>query len=137
MISTVEIYKSQHKIILSLCDALIRSAELCILEKETSHFESIQHTLDEILTLHLNSEDEYFYPCLAKEGDKEVRRIAQQFQIEMAETTDVYMAYKSRYNKAEYILKESDLFVKNTVDLVQALKTRIEKEEKELYSLLP
>jgi hemerythrin superfamily protein len=132
----VERYKNQHKIILSLCSALEEAAQLGVNEKEMSSYLSVLKTLDEILSTHLESEDTYLYPDLASNEDSFIQETAQKLHYEMFPITDVYKAYKSKYILETNILKDEIVFLNETKFLVEALHSRIEKEEKELYSLL-
>ena len=132
----VDRYKNQHKIILSLCSALEEAAEIGVNEKDMASYVSVLKTLDDILSTHLESEDSYLYPNLADNEDIRIQEIAQRLQTQMLPITDVYKVYKDKYILVSNILKDEVLFLKETKILAQALYSRIEKEEKELYSLL-
>jgi len=132
----VDRYKNQHKIILSLCSTLDEAAELGVNEKDMASYMSVLKTLDDILSTHLESEDSYLYPNLADNEDTHIQETAQRLQTQMLPITDVYKAYKDKYILVSNILKDEGLFLKETKFLTEALYSRIEKEEKELYSLL-
>jgi len=132
----VERYMNQHKIVLSLCSALQEAAEFGVNEKDFSSYVSVLNTLDDILSAHLESEDTYFYPDLAENEDSVIQTTSQRLQEEMSPISKVYKQYKKKYEISENILEDEVTFLKETRFLVKALYNRIEKEEKELYSLL-
>ena len=133
---SIDRYKHQHKIILSLCTALEDAAVLTVLEKKFSYYQSVLKTLDNILAVHLESEDNFLYPDFAQDNSKKVRETAQRLQEEMAPVTAVYVAYKKRYLLKENVFSDTDTFLQETKVFVLTLQNRINKEEKELYPLI-
>jgi len=133
---SIDRYKNQHKIILSLCTALEDAAVLTVLEKKFSYYQSVLKTLDNILAVHLESEDNFLYPDFAQDNSKKVRETAQRLQEEMAPVTAVYVAYKKRYLLKENVFSDTDTFLQETKVFVLTLQNRINKEEKELYPLI-
>jgi len=136
MIKSIEQYKNQHKIILSVCEALNSAAQYGVSEKDFSSYLDILSTLDNILLAHLDSEDTYLYPRLMEDENATIQEIAHTLQKEMFPITDVYKKYKEKYKIEENILVEVETFLVDTKSIVFALKTRIKKEENNLYTLL-
>ncbi len=134
--NNIDRYRNQHKIILSIGKALADASEYTISDKEFSSYFSVLKTLDEVLSSHLDSEDNYFYPELARDKNSTIQSISKRLQTEMLPISIVYENYKKKYSSTEKILDNKDSFVDETVFLVESLNRRIEKEEKELYSLL-
>ncbi len=89
-----------------------------------------------LLKVHLIEEDKFLYPNLLKSDDREVQNMAKQYIDEMGDLANSYTEYKNKYNIRNKISKNMDLFVRDTFDIVEALKKRITKENNELYQLI-
>ena len=128
-------YKNQHSIILSLCKSMQNAVETCCNKNDISYFRGIQKTLDDILMKHLQAEDKYLYPSIYKNAESKIHDIAHTFQDEMLKTTTIYTNYTQNYKENNLIEKDIETFVKDTSFMLSSIVARIEKEEKELYSL--
>ena len=128
-------YQSQHTIIKTLCKQLISLGTIDEFTLDVDFVLKIFSTLDNVLSLHLQSEDENLYPQLLAHKDPEIRSISAAIQTELLETTQAYDAYKTKYSTKESIQSNPTHFVDDTKQIVEALLARINKEEAELYSL--
>jgi len=128
-------YQSQHKIIQTLCKQLISLGTINEVTLDVDVVLKIFTTLDNVLSLHLQSEDESLYPQLLAHKDPEIRSISAAIQTELLATAQAYDAYRNKYSTKESMQSNPTDFVDDTKQIVEALLTRINKEEAELYSL--
>lgn len=89
-----------------------------------------------LLKVHLIEEDKFLYPILLKSDDKEIQTMTKQYINEMGDLASAYTEYKNKYNVRNKISKDVDLFIRDTAEIVEALKKRIVKENNELYHLI-
>jgi hypothetical protein len=89
-----------------------------------------------LLKIHLLEEDQYLYPGLLHIADHKIQLLAEQYIDEMGDLANAYTEYKNNYNVAGKIKRNPDAFVKDSIKIIEALKKRITKEEKELYKLI-
>ncbi len=128
-------YQSQHKIIITLCKQLVSLGTIDEVKQDAGFILKIFTTLDNILSLHLKSEDENLYPQLLTHKDPVIKNTSAAMQNELLETTNAYAAYKKKYHCKESIQLDPARYVKDTRKIIDALLKRIDKEETELYSL--
>lgn len=128
-------YQSQHKIIITLCKQLLSLGTINEVKQDPEFVLKIFTTLDNILSLHLQSEDENLYPQLLTHNDPLIKSTSVAIRSELVETTNAYTAYKNKYLSKESIQHNPQSYVNDTKTIINALLTRIEKEETELYSL--
>lgn len=88
------------------------------------------------LKMHLMSEDQYLYPDLLTCRDKEIQTMSKQYMDEMGNLSDTFREYKNNYNTGKKINENQNKFLNDTKKIIGALKKRIEKEEKGLYTLI-
>lgn len=89
-----------------------------------------------LLKIHLMEEDKFLYPNLLKSDDREVQKMAKQYIDEMGNLTNIYTEYKNKYNVRNKISNNMDLFIQDTLEIMEALKKRMTKENNELYHLI-
>jgi hemerythrin-like domain-containing protein len=82
---------------------------------------------------HLGMEDRALYPELMNSTDPDVKSLAEKFHAEMGGIRDVVEAYAKKWSTASAIQADPSGFVQETKSLFDALATRIEKENNELY----
>jgi hypothetical protein len=88
------------------------------------------------LKIHLISENNFLYPDLLKSSNTPLKELAENFMNEMIPIGDKFMEYKDNYNTKSKILSDVDKFIKETKEIFKLLKTRLEREDKELYPKL-
>ncbi len=128
-------YQSQHKIIITLCKQLLSLGTIDEVKQDPEFVLKIFTTLDNILSLHLQSEDENLYPQLLSHKNSLIKNTSISMRNELLETTSAYADYKNKYLSKENIQHNPADYVNDTKTIINALLTRIEKEETELYSL--
>lgn len=88
------------------------------------------------LRIHLMEEDKFLYPNLLHYDDREIQDLTKQYISEMGELAIDYTKFKDAYNVGSKISRNLDSFMVDAVKIIKALKTRILKEDKELYYLI-
>ncbi|AHF06172.1 hemerythrin domain-containing protein [Desulfitobacterium metallireducens] len=88
------------------------------------------------LVLHLKSEDEYIYPTLGRSTTENIRKIAEQLNREMGYLAADFMEYKRTYMLASKIKADPQKFVAESKTIIDALKNRLDKEDRNLYPLV-
>lgn len=91
--------------------------------------------LDGHLKIHANEVDN-LYPELLKCEDKEIQVKALQYMNEMGDLVVDYTKYRNSYNFSIKIKSKLKYFIDDTLNIMNALKLRIEKEYNELYNLI-
>jgi hypothetical protein len=88
------------------------------------------------LKVHLMEEDRFLYPDLLSSDDKDIKELTNQYITEMGNLANEYVIFKEKYNTARKINMNMDKFLDDTKNTMNALRKRIEKEEKGLYHLI-
>ncbi|MBK1839181.1 hemerythrin domain-containing protein [Azospirillum sp. YIM B02556] len=89
-----------------------------------------------IFAVHLSLEDSALYPRLLTHPDAGVRATAARFQTEMGNLRARFDLYRTRWPGPVAVAKDPAAFVRETRDVVAALKHRIGREDRELYDLI-
>ena len=129
-------FTRQHHEMVSLCQQLLECSIEKYISKNASFVHTIQRSLHEVMSLHIRLEDTAFYPMLHEHENPEVRSISLRLQEEFLPGTKMYWAYHERYPSAHSIEKNSSQYIEDTHAVVNEIRLRINKEERELYSLL-
>lgn len=129
-------YRDQHDQLLSLAGELGK-----LLGQPDAAFSAAdaRHLLSEIagrLTVHLAMEDKHLYPNLLAHTDQQVRDKAQSFVDEMGGIATVFKGYLGSWPSAEAIARNPVEFRSTTQGILQALGSRIQRENGELYPLM-
>lgn len=89
-----------------------------------------------IFTVHLSLEDSALYPRLLAHPTPALRATAARFQAEMGNLRARFDLYRTRWPGPLAVAKDPDAFVRETREVVTALKQRIAREDHELYDLI-
>lgn len=89
-----------------------------------------------LLNIHLLSEDDYMYPALKESTDTELKAMAESYSLEMGDLVTEFTAYKNRYNTKNKVLADIEDFLPVTKEVLNKIKSRIEKEDNKLYALI-
>lgn len=92
-------------------------------------------TLAGKIKFHLSMEDKYLYPELQRSEDERVKKLASDYQKEMGDLAEKFVTYKDKYNTKPKILQNLSIINQETTQIFLAIEKRIQKEEKELYTL--
>jgi hemerythrin-like domain-containing protein len=126
----------QHTELLKIAGEISVQLNANELSKDASAMRALLSLLIGRLGIHLAMEDKSLYPELMKHADERVRETANRFVAEMGGIADVLEDYKRKYPGAGAIERSPEDFVKDTKMIFEALATRIDKENNELYPIL-
>ena len=88
------------------------------------------------IKIHLMEEDKYMYPELLHLDDTELRIMAEEYIDEMGDLANQYVKFKNEYNTGSKIAKNKEAFLDASKEMMKILKTRIDKEDNELYRII-
>lgn len=88
------------------------------------------------INLHLQSEDKYLYSLLLNSSNTEVRRITKNFITEMGHISKTFNKFKIKFNTKNRILNNINEFKLEYPTIMNAIFSRLDKEDKKLYILL-
>ncbi len=90
--------------------------------------------LKDILLAHLALEDKLIYPKLTSSDNKEAQNIGKKFSTEMAEISNVVLAFFGKYIIIDIQKLKSDKeFEKELTGIIEAVVKRVELEENTLF----
>ena len=95
----------------------------------------VRNRLTGRLIAHLKAEDWLLYPRLLESGNPEIASTARRFVDEMGGLAAAFNAYVEGWD-AFRIEREWDTYKRETAAIIDALRTRIMRENRELYPLL-
>ena len=84
----------------------------------------------------MQSEDKYLYSLLLNSQHTEVRKIAKDFIAEMGHIAKTFNEFKVKFNTKNKILNNINEFKLEYPKIMNAISTRLNKEDKKLYVLL-
>ena len=131
-----EQFTRQHHEIISLCDRLLECAIEKHIAKDASFVHTIQQSLYKVLNLHHRLEDSAFYPMLHEHEDSNVRTTSLRLKDKFLKCGDAHRLYQDTYPTAQSIETSPAQYVRDTHNVVNMIRNRINIEERELYSLL-
>ncbi len=132
----IDRFVEQHYQIISLCEELKLHATVDSLNEDVDLAHKVQLKLNETLGLHLRLEDHSLYPMLSEHKDPDVRNTALRLKDEIESATLAHAEYQKKYASQQSIKDNISDYAQETQALVALIRTRIQKEEAELYSLL-
>lgn len=89
-----------------------------------------------LLKIHLLSEDDFMYPALKTSTDSQIRDLAVSYSEEMGDLVTEFTTYKNRFNTKNKVLTDVKEFLPVTKLIISKIKTRVEKEDNNLYQLI-
>lgn len=96
---------------------------------------TLRHEFSFALIAHLKGEDWVVYPRLFSSPDPDVAQTAREFSFEMGGLADAYVDYADKWN-AHSIEQDWSGYCAETRCIIEALTTRITRENRDLYPLL-
>ncbi|WFD11337.1 hemerythrin domain-containing protein [Tepidibacter hydrothermalis] len=128
--------KRQHVEIINtikIIDKLMKNNDF---EKDSNDIAKSISILAGKLKIHLDTEDKFLYPKLAKHDNISVRNKANKYIDEMGSICEVFTDYKNKFNTKSKIMNSLDEFKKESKYIFDTIKKRISKEDIDLYPLL-
>lgn len=130
----LKMYLEQHKAIvdeISIIEGLMKNTEF---EDNANEIALHISTLAGKIRVHLSMEDKYMYPSLEKQSDNRIKEMSKHYQDEMGGLASEFVTFKDKYNTKQKILENKDKVQSETKQILQAIKQRVQREEKELYN---
>ena len=131
-----EQFTRQHHEMISLCDQLWDCAIEEYISKDASFVHKIQQSLYKVLNLHSRLEDDAFYPMLHEHKDPRVRTTSLSLKDKFLECGNTHLLYQESYPTPQSIEANPAQYVRDTHNVINMIRNRINIEERELYSLL-
>lgn len=126
--------RTDHVDLLDICKLLAGEIERDTPPSSVDLF-VLRKRLTTRLIAHLKAEDWLLYPPLLESSDPEIARIAREFVDEMGGLAAAFNAYVEKWD-ALRITSEWPVYQVETRGIIDALQTRIVRENRELYPLL-
>ncbi len=130
-------FKDQHRELLFLVTKINNDLK-DVTDLKEENASAISERLSELsgkVLHHLSMEDRYLYPNFLTHSDEAIAQKAQDFMNEMGGISDGFKSYLKKWTLGN-IKDNPSGFSSESQALFQALQTRIEREEKELYPLI-
>ena len=127
--------KKQHDFILDLAGEINQALENLNSEIDVARLQKLLARFDNILKIHLQSEDNFLYPMMQASSDAEISATATRFNEEMGGLLSAYLDFADRWSSARAIFDDRAAFRNDWDGLCEALALRIERENGELYPL--
>lgn len=96
---------------------------------------TLRHELAFTLIAHLKGEDWVVYPRLFSSSDARVAQTACEFSVEMGGLANGYVDYAEKWN-SHSIEQDWSGYCAETRCIIEALTTRITREDRQLYPML-
>jgi len=133
--SEIQILRNQHVELLQTLSDFSFYLDVDKLLGNLDEAKTLQFELFSKLSIHLSIEDKVFYPRFLLHFDKGIKNLARDYIVEMGNISEELKAYRSQWPNTSEIQKKPLVFIEQTEQIFTDLKTRIEKEDEELYRL--
>ncbi len=129
-------YRRQHEEILGLTNELSGYLHEQKLKNDAQEARKILSKLSGALKVHLAMEDNSLYPRLLQSKDEKIKEVARRFIEEIGGIAPVFNHYLNKWPNPASIENNPLEFIRETTELFNALKNRIERENNILYPLI-
>lgn len=126
----------QHEEILKLAQDILNYDSVPKVTADAFEISLIIGRLAGKLSVHLCGEDQYIYPYLAQKEDKTIQETSRRFAAEMGGLAQVFSDFKAEFMSAPKIKNAPAEFIDTSKKVMGAIMERIDKEERQLYTLL-
>lgn len=83
--------------------------------------------------LHLAAEDKFLYPAIGTQTQPAIDHLSGAMREEMAGISSDFLLFAARWERADSIHTDPDLFHANTTHIIKVLRHRIQHENTEFY----
>lgn len=128
-------YRKQHTELLELAVKLSGKLSKEEIQKGPEEILGILSQFASKLNMHLTMEDKALYPKLMASSNPKISQTAKEFMTEMGGIKQVVEKYIASWSLAKNISADPQKFIDESKGIITALKTRIEKENNNLYPL--
>ena len=132
----MDLLKNQHSTIRQLIQEIEKDINSGSIEQNAFDISLKISKLSGVLVLHLKSEDQYLYPNLKSSKDIILSKTADQLYKEMGSLSGEFMNYKSTYMSAAKIKANIPQFIEESKRIINALKNRLNTEDRKLYQVI-
>ena len=89
--------------------------------------------LSSIIKMHLAVEDKVLYPSLQRSGNAQLARLGQTYQDDMESLAASYMGFSRRWNTAQAVAQQPELFRTDANTVLRQLHARMRQENTDFY----
>jgi hemerythrin-like domain-containing protein len=130
----IERLKKQHSEILDSINYIESFIKNNDFNRDLSELAEEVNVLAGKLKIHLSVEDEFVYPELLKKYGVSENYLLKNYLGEVKELDVIFAEYINRFNRADKICNNIEEFIESSDRVFKIIKTRIQKEDKELFS---
>jgi len=132
----VDRYKDDHHYLEKLTSKIYPYLNVKDVLSDTRTIKSLIDDLISSLDIHLAVEDKSLYPLLLNHSNQEVNNTVQSFIDDMGTIRQSVLSYRKKWVTIYKIQEEPKKFIGETSIILEALITRMQKENAELFTLL-
>lgn len=128
-------FKTQHKEIADLVGQVEKMLDPASVTVKADEIRTLLVTLSGKLSVHLAMEDKVLYPAMINSSNATAKSTAEKFATEMGTIGGVFKGYTDKWKTGAAIKADAAGFITDTKGLFTALKDRVVREERDLYTL--
>ena len=128
-------YREQHARLLALGRELESQLDEDALARDASAARLAVSRIAGALQIHLAMEDDSLYPSLLVHSNAQLRECAQRLRDELKGLREALARYLGRWPTHVAVEREARAFAEQTRELLAQLARRIEREDRELFTL--
>jgi iron-sulfur cluster repair protein YtfE (RIC family) len=135
MMRPSERFRRQHEELLELALEIEAALAAPDFPRNAREVRRMMARLKGKLTVHSSMENEALYPRLLEHSDPTTRALSKDLFDELGGIYDTFAAHHTRWTSVEGIEAEPAAYARHTREIFEKLKTRMERENTELYPL--
>ncbi|NVE95095.1 hemerythrin domain-containing protein [Altererythrobacter lutimaris] len=133
--SQTRTFRRQHAALEKLATELSEAMSRIDADPDAERCAHIIAKMTGILILHLAAEDRSLYPRMIASSDPAVSKTASEFAEEMGNLAPAYSEFEAKWRSADAICDDPQGFRQEAQAILQALSTRIHRENTVLYPI--
>ncbi len=131
----VDNFKTQHKEIAEIVGKIEQMLDPATVAAKSDDIRAQLISLSGKLSVHLAMEDKVLYPAMLGSSNDKAKKTAETFAKEMGTIGGVFKAYMEKWKNGATIKDGAAAFITETKGVFSALKDRVVREERDLYTL--
>lgn len=131
-----ESYRQHHHELRAIAARIETMLDPAAIQNDPPAIANVVRQLFGKFSVHLAIEDNSLYPRIKTHPDARVRETATRFETEMGGLSQRFDAYRKAWPGPLAIARDPAAFVKETREVLDALKARVAREETQLYDLI-
>lgn len=132
---TTEMLRKQHQKIHDIIKSISPLLSLDIISKDVFDISNLLATLSGKMKSHLTIEDSMLYPPLATNSDPDIRAKVQKFADARDDFRESFDEYIQKWRNSVFIQEKPEEFISETNSMFTYIATRINTEDKEIFTL--